>query len=54
MNNQKFLKYVYFCNDDRTLKVSNIRKKRYYFDIELESENNELRESTQFKIVINR
>ena len=45
--------YIYFCKDDQTLKVSK-NFKRHYFDIELESENNELLESTQFKIVISK
>ena len=53
MQNGKFLNYIYFWKDDQTLKVGNAGK-RYYFDIELESESNELQESTQFKIVVDK
>ena len=53
MKNGKFLHYVYFWKDDQTLKISGDFK-RYYFDIELESDSNELLESTQFKIVVDR
>ena len=53
MTNGKSSCYIYYCKDDQTLKISKINK-RYYFDIELESEGNELLESTQFKIVVDR
>ena len=44
---------IYFCNDDQTLKIIDNEFKKYYFDIEFESESNELLETTQFKIRVN-
>ena len=43
-------KCIYFSKDDQTLKKSDQRDKKYYFDIEFDSEINELLETTQFKI----
>ena len=43
-------RWIYFCNDDQTLKVFDEKDKKYYFDIELDSDINELWETTQFKI----
>ena len=43
-------KCIYFSKDDQTLKVFDDREKIYYFDIEFDSEINELLETTQFKI----
>ena len=43
---------IYFNKDDQTLKISNKWNKKYYFDIEFDSEINELLETTQFKIRI--
>ena len=45
-----YWKCIYFNKDDQTLKVFDDRKKIYYFDIEFDSEINELLETTQFKI----
>lgn len=42
-------KCIYFNKDDQTLKVFDDYKK-YYFDIEFDSEINELLQTTQFKI----
>ena len=40
---------IYFNKDDQTLKLLGYNKE-YYFDIEFDSEINELLETTQFKI----
>ena len=41
---------IYFNKDDQTLEVSDAVETLYYLDIELDSEINELLETTQFKI----
>ena len=43
-------KYIYFNKDNQTLEIFDDWKKKYYFDIEFDSEINELLETTQFKI----
>ena len=43
-------RWIYFNKDDKTLKLFKNRIKKYYFNIEFDSENNELLETTQFKI----
>ena len=45
-----YWKCIYFNKDDQTLKVFNDQLKIYYFDIEFDSEINELLQTTQFKI----
>ena len=44
---------IYFNQDDWSLKVFIEQYKKYYFDIEFDSEINELLETTQFKIRVN-
>ena len=44
---------IYFNKNDQTLKVFDSEYKIYYFDIEFDSEINELLETTQFKIRVN-
>ena len=46
-------RYIYFWNDDKTLKLCINREKIYLFSIELDSESGNLWENTQFKIWIN-
>ena len=41
---------IYFNKEEQTLKVFNSCNNMYYFDIEFDSEINELLETTQFKI----
>ena len=43
-------KYIYFNKVDQSLELFNDEDKLYYFDIEFDSEINELLETTQFKI----
>lgn len=53
-SDENMFKGIYFSEEDQTLKIFNNFIKKYYFDIEFDSENNELLETTQFKIKVSK
>jgi len=42
--------YIYFWEDENTLKLNDSSYEKYHFDIEFDSESGELLETTKFKI----
>ena len=45
-------RYIYFSEDDQTLKLYDDKIMKYYFKVEFDSETNELLETTKFKIKV--